>query len=92
MSEPTPQELRTRLAEIDDEISELFPDDLAVKHQLLTEADQCREALLAKVGPEVDAANKQWADRASHKNEHEIDAEVQKALTISAIPDSSTTA
>ena len=92
MNQPTADELRQRLVEIDDEIRGLSDDDFAHRHELLTESDSCRSALLAKVGPEIDEANKDWADRAGHKGEHEIDYEVLKGLTISAIPDSSSSA
>lgn len=88
----TADELRKRLVEIGDEISGLPADEFALRHELLTEADDCRRALLAEVGPEVDEANKEWADRAGRKGEHEVDHEVLKALTITAVPDSSSTA
>lgn len=88
----TADELRKRLVELDDEISDLPADEFALRHELLTEADVCRRALLAEVGPEVDAANKEWADRAGRKGEHEVDYEVLKGLTITAVPDSSSTA
>ncbi len=87
MSQPTPDEIRRRLVEIDDEVRALATDEFARRHELLTESDRCRTALLAEVGDEVDAANKRWADRAGHKGEHEVDYEVLKGLTISATPE-----
>ncbi len=88
MSQPSPDEIRKRLVEIDDEVRALDADEFARRHELLTESDRCRAALLAEVGDEIDAANKEWADRAGHKGEHEVDYEALKGQTISATPDS----
>jgi hypothetical protein len=89
MSEPTANDLRKRLVDIDDEIRGLSDDAFARRHELLTESDACRNALFAEVGLDIDKANKEWADRAGHKGEHEVDYDVLKGLIISAVPDSS---
>lgn len=87
MSEPTANELRKRLVEIDDEIRDLPDDGFKRRHELLTESDSCRNALFAEVGTDIDEANKEWADRAGHKGEHEVDYDVLKGLIIRATPE-----
>lgn len=87
MNETTADELRTRLVEIDDEIRGLAADDFSRRHELLTESDVCRASLITAIGPDVDEAAKEWAERAARKGSHEVDYEIAKALAKAVVGD-----
>lgn len=78
-TEPSPDEIRLRLAEISDELAGLAPGDFAAKYQLQLERDQLRD--LARVAVDRDA------DRSTEELSAELAAR-QAALT--ALESSST--
>ncbi len=71
----TPDELRRRLIEIDDEKRGLASDAFALKHKLNIEADGLRLELASQLGSEIDAANTGWAERAGRKGSHSVNEE-----------------
>ncbi len=83
MSPTTPEGLRQRLAEIDAEVQALASDDFAKKYALMSEADGYRASLEDHDAPALEAAAKQWAERAGRKGAHTQDAEALKAMVVS---------
>ncbi len=84
---PAPEELRRRLVQIDDEIRALASDAFAEKHELNTEADELRSELAAQLGPAMDAASADWAERAGHKGTHSVneDEKIAQAGIVSPV-------
>lgn len=82
MPPETPPEQRQRLLEIDDELAALAADDFARKYELLTEADELRQLLEEHAGPELDAARKDWAERANRTGGQDMDPAEAKAKRV----------
>ncbi len=70
--QPTPEQLRQRLVEIDDEVRGLPADAFASKHELLTEADQLRALLGEALEDDLQAIGEEWAERAGRKGTHTV--------------------
>ena len=77
--EQTPEQLRRRLVEIDDEIRGLPADAFARKHQLSTEADRHRGLLAKLLKTELKDVGDKWAERAGHKGTHSVNEEEKLA-------------
>lgn len=72
MSDPSPEELRERLVEIDDELRALPSDAFERKHELNSESDDLRRQLADQLGDEMDEASAGWAERAGRKGTHSV--------------------
>ncbi len=72
----TPDELRRRLVEIDDELRSLPADAFAEKHKLNVEGDLVRSQLPNTTDDPTASA---WAERAGRKGSHTVDDEVEAA-------------
>ena len=85
MSEPTPEGIRARLVEIDDELRDVPDNSFARKHELNKEGDAKRDELRAILQPELDAASGEWAERAGRKGTHSVaeDEKIAQAGLIS---------
>lgn len=75
----TPEELRRRLVEIDDQVRGLQPDAFARKHELLVEGDELRAMLREALKDELESIGHLWAERAGHKGSHYVDYEAKRA-------------
>ena len=80
MSAMTPEEVRSRMVEIDDESRELAADEFARRFALATEADELRALLTQMNAPAIAKARKGWAGRAGRKGAHEVNEEAVQSL------------
>lgn len=74
----SPDEIRKRLVEIDDELRTLPADEFALKHSLNVEADALRDQLTELTRSGDAAVLGEWADRAGRKGSHSSDNEVDQ--------------
>ncbi|MGI9623055.1 MAG: hypothetical protein ACR2PK_09490 [Acidimicrobiales bacterium] len=86
MSDLSPEMIRERLVELDDELRALPSDAFARKHELNTESDELRRQLAEQLGDDIDDANAGWAERAGHKGTHSVNEGEQIAQAGIASP------
>ncbi len=78
----SPDDIRRRLVELNDELRALADDAFAAKHPLRTEQDQLRSELRAQLGDELGTASDDWAERAGRKGAHSVDEGEQQEAAI----------